>query len=298
MRAPATVCGFEPRSLRQRDDPVEETPDITAEGRRREPFLKRTPMVKFYVYLLIDGRTDVIFYVGKGSGKRMYKHVVIARGNSVLCRRNPKLYNKIKSILANGSEVKYRMVLETDDEQEALNKEVETIKFYGLENLTNLTEGGEGTSFPRGFTEEHRRRISEAKKGKTHKGVPRSPETREKIRVALQGRKPGPGRVCCWKGKRLPEEMKRKMSEAHKGKKFSLEHRANLSKALSGKSHPWMKGNKGRIPWNKGKKTSEESRRKISKALKGKARSIECRAKISRALAGRTFPHMFKQRAG
>ena len=30
--------GFEFHLLRQRDFPVEETPDITAEGRRREPF--------------------------------------------------------------------------------------------------------------------------------------------------------------------------------------------------------------------------------------------------------------------
>ena len=54
----------------------------------------------------------------------------------------------------------------------------------------------------RTFTEEHRRKMSEAKKGK--------------------------------KRKPLSEETRRKMSEAHKGKKFSEEHRKKLSEAHKG----------------------------------------------------------------
>ena len=56
-------------------------------------------------------------------------------------------------------------------------------------------------------------------------------------------------------GYELPEESRRKISEALKGKNFSEETRRKISEAL-----------KGKPPGNKGKKLSEESRRKISKS--------------------------------
>ncbi|MEK6905498.1 MAG: NUMOD3 domain-containing DNA-binding protein [Nanoarchaeota archaeon] len=51
-----------------------------------------------------------------------------------------------------------------------------------------------------------------------------------------------------------PDQLK-KMSESHKGKKLSEEHRKNMS---------------GRIPWNKGISPSEETRKKISESNKGR----------------------------
>ena len=54
-------------------------------------------------------------------------------------------------------------------------------------------------------------------------------------------------------GKKLSEETKRKMSESHKDKKFSEEHRINLSKALKNKSRRPM---------------SQETKDKISKSEK------------------------------
>lgn len=45
------------------------------------------------------------------------------------------------------------------------------------------------------------------------------------------------------------EEHKRKLSEAHRGKKLSVEHRKNMSKAL-----------KGRRAWNKGVSEGEGNR--------------------------------------
>lgn len=59
-------------------------------------------------------------------------------------------------------------------------------------------------------------------------------------------------------------------------RKFTLEHKQNLSKAFKGRifTSEWKKklseSGKGRIPWNTGKKLSEKHKEKISKANKGK----------------------------
>ena len=62
------------------------------------------------------------------------------------------------------------------------------------------------------------------------------------------------------KGKKLSEEHKQKMSESHIGKHHSGETKIKMSKSLKGK-------NKGKIPWNKGKQLSEEVKRKMSKKV-------------------------------
>ena len=102
----------------------------------------------------------------------------------------------------------------------------------------NLTEGGGGGS----RSEETRRKMSEAKKGKPspNKGKPHSEEHRRKISEAM-------------KGKTLSEETRRKISENNSTKRPEV--RRKLSEA-----------HKGQTPWNKGKTPSEETRRKISAA--------------------------------
>lgn len=113
----------------------------------------------------------------------------------------------------------FEILKECDDEE--LNywemyyiKELNTKVPYGY----NLTDGGDGMSGYH-FTEETRKKISEANKGKN------------------KGKTP-------WnKGKHRSEETKRKISEAHKGDKngmygkhLSEEHKNNLSKALTNRS--------------------------------------------------------------
>lgn len=61
---------------------------------------------------------------------------------------------------------------------------------------------------------------------------------------------------------------KNKMSKAHIGKKFSKDHRKNLSLSL------------------RGKKKSDETKRKISEAKKGKTRSEEVKRKLSESREG------------
>jgi len=98
-----------------------------------------------------------------------------------------------------------------------------------------------------------------------------------------------------WKGKKLSDEHRKKLSESHKGiqtgenhpmfgKHHSEESKKKVSKSKKGNSPAWNKGKhpsekikqkiseslKGNIPWNKGKTDiySEETKRNISRSLK------------------------------
>ena len=182
--------------------------------------------MKYYVYQLKTSDNEII-YIGKGSGDRMNKHMEISRHrkNSKSRLKNPKLYNKINSVIKSGGYITPEVLFESDNEQECLDKEVLLIKEIGLGNLCNLTEGGEGIS---GFklSEETRRKMSEAKKGKKRVF---SKEHREKLSKANTGKE------GYWKGKNLSKETKDKMSEAKKGKTFTDEHKNNLSTSLTGR---------------------------------------------------------------
>jgi len=114
-------------------------------------------------------------------------------------------------------------------------------------------------------TEEHKRHICEANKGKH-----RSKKTRKRISKAM-------------KGIMKSSETKRKISEAHI---------KNGHKPPSRKGIPWSEERKKKIIENyysywQGKHHTEEARRKISKAHKGKCLSKEHRQKISEAKKGR-----------
>lgn len=152
----------------------------------------------------------------------------------------------------------------------------------------------------RHHTEETKRKISEAKKGKNNPnyGKHLSEETKRKISEANKGH-------TAWnkgltentdervrrnseanRGKHRSEEFKRKTSKAKKGNHCSEETKLKISEA-----------NKGRIPWNKGEPFSEETRRKMSKAkkghitwMKGKRHSEEAKAKIREARLKQVFP--------
>jgi len=98
----------------------------------------------------------------------------------------------------------------------------------------------------------------------------------------------------------VTEETRKKMSEAHKGKKLSEEHKRKISNALKGNKNMLGKhhseetkrkmreAKKGYIPWHKGKTGvySEETLEKMSRAKKGKHHSEETKRKMSEANRG------------
>lgn len=95
------------------------------------------PSPRFYVYVLArpNGKP---FYVGKGKDSRVFRHELEAkRGHK--CHK----CNAIRKIWKQGGEVQRYIVFTTDDEQEALDYERETIALYGRANLTNCTDGGD-----------------------------------------------------------------------------------------------------------------------------------------------------------
>ena len=144
----------------------------------------------FYTYIHMKETTGEIFYVGKGQGNRFKT----TKSRSEYWKRTAKKYGVIVDIVAHGI-----------SEHEALLLEKKLIKIYGRKNLgtgnlVNLTDGGEGYS---GYicTDETRRKLSEAGKGRKHteehkqymsdimKGRVFSDETILKMRNARLGKK-------------------------------------------------------------------------------------------------------------
>ena len=71
--------------------------------------------LKYYVYVLVDPRNNCIFYVGKGSGNRVYQHAQAA-----LAEDSPSLkLSTIRELKVLGLDVKYYIIRHNLSEQEA-----------------------------------------------------------------------------------------------------------------------------------------------------------------------------------
>ncbi len=93
--------------------------------------------IGYYVYLLSDPATNEVFYVGKGTGNRIFAHL-----NAALARSDASdKLDRIRSILAAGQEVHHRIIRHGLTEKEAFEVEAALIDFIGLESLTNLVQG-------------------------------------------------------------------------------------------------------------------------------------------------------------
>lgn len=217
--------------------------------------------MKFKVY--VDYTTEEFprpFYVGKGNSFRV----------SNLKR------NRLHTNIMNKYGIKRLIVLETDDETEALSKEIELIAEYNTciydEGSwgANFTRGGEGTSGMK-HSEESKRKNSETNKAtaadKLARGIPNA-----------------------MYGKRLSEERKKEIGDFHRGRKLSEKTKRAISESISKRQvgrvlseetkQKIAESRKGKIPWNKGlrgaqvghmkgKKHSEESKQKMSESHKG-----------------------------
>lgn len=121
-----------------------------------------------YVYELIDPRNNKVFYVGKGVGNRMFQHIKNVKNN-----RADNNYNKnhiIREIINCGLDIIYNKVYENLTDEEALVKEENLIKLYGLDNLTNICPSGSNSdTFTHNLNKENiRKKFSNWQKGKTY----------------------------------------------------------------------------------------------------------------------------------
>lgn len=105
-----------------------------------------TKQAAFYIYLLARPNGQP-FYIGKGKGRRIFKHEEEAR-RGCQCLK----CNIIRKIWRNGGEVQRYIVFTTDDESEAYAYEAEMIAHYGINSLSNLHAGGKGGINPKAST--------------------------------------------------------------------------------------------------------------------------------------------------
>jgi hypothetical protein len=102
---------------------------------------------KWYTYHIIDPENSKVFYVGKGQGNRAYIHMTRAlhwkETGKLVPGANLHLYNKLLKIHNKNLQAEYLLTF-FSTEQEALEQEKCDISLFGLENLCNLTHGGEG----------------------------------------------------------------------------------------------------------------------------------------------------------
>lgn len=111
----------------------------------------------YYVYVHRKASDGKVFYVGKGTAGRAWQ-----RGY----KRNEH-WNRI--VEKHGFTVE---LVETGYENwYAQEREIELIAFYGIENLCNMTEGGENGGAGRKWSDESRAKLSASKKGKPNPGI-------------------------------------------------------------------------------------------------------------------------------
>ncbi len=91
-----------------------------------------------YVYLLIDPRTERVFYVGKGQGNRINQHLVGALETNTDEKAKIKTIREIQDA---GLEVGLDILRYGLSENGALEIESTMIDFIGKENLTNIVRG-------------------------------------------------------------------------------------------------------------------------------------------------------------
>lgn len=170
-----------------------------------------------YIYEHIRPDTNAVFYVGKGTDKRMHsKHRRNAHWNSIVRK-------------AGGFTV--REVVRHEDEEFVFLAEQERInqlKRLGIK-LANKTDGGEGPSGYR-HTEATKRLIAELQMGGKHHayGKPMLKHTKEALLKANKGRP-------------LSEEHRKKVSEAGKRRVNSPSTRAKISASKQGGKHQHAK---------------------------------------------------------
>ncbi|MCA8948442.1 MAG: hypothetical protein KDE27_03010 [Planctomycetes bacterium] len=91
----------------------------------------------FYVYALRDPRDGAVFYVGKGTGNRLFAHVAAAIERPAITEK----LDRIRAIHAAGREVDYEVIRHGLTEDQAFEVESALIDWLGLDDLANAVGG-------------------------------------------------------------------------------------------------------------------------------------------------------------
>lgn len=178
----------------------------------------------YYVYILRESSTMEPIYIGKGKRNRALWHLYASKFGY---HYNKKLERKIRKLTNNFINIE-SIIIDIDsqynDENMALNRECELIRDIGINNLCNLTEGGDN---PHLSSDSIKKIVSSRKSN----GKPwHSNETKEKIGKASLGRK-------------RSEASKQKFSENHPKPMLGKKH-TDKTKLLMSKNHVDFTGNK------------------------------------------------------
>lgn len=143
----------------------------------------------YYVYVLYNQATGEIFYVGKGSGRRVWHHIWQARNTN----NNSYKLNVIRQIERENNQVGIAFIRDELTEDDAFMWECFWIAEYGRRDLgtgclANLTDGGDGVSGHK-HSDKTKRLMADTKKGQTMKE-----EIKRKISESMKGRVRGPYR--------------------------------------------------------------------------------------------------------
>jgi len=204
--------------------------------------------------LRLDGSP---YYVGKGKRNRAY---ITHKTQSI---STPKDRSRIK--------LQY-----WSDEETAIAYEIYQIDFWGRKDigtgiLRNRTDGGEGVSgFKNPHTEEWKKKVSEAHKGKI---VPQ--ELREQISRKLKGTKVPPERIAkqsaAQMGRKPSAESVEKTRLANIGRKYPQEYKDNLSLIVTKQwEDPGYREKQSKAhnrPWSQKRREAFEKKRRAQDAL-------------------------------
>lgn len=91
----------------------------------------------WYTYVLIDPRTGEPFYVGKGTGKRVYAYARF---------HNRGVKERIEEIKRAGLKVIHEKWIDSEDATFCYWMEIYLIDYFGRKNLCNISGGGPGLS--------------------------------------------------------------------------------------------------------------------------------------------------------
>lgn len=133
----------------------------------------------YYVYALVDPRTNLPFYIGKGKNNRYKSHFTITKRNK---EENPRKFNFILSLKKEGFEPKVKILVENIyDENLAYFIEEDFIKKYGRKDydengiLLNISESSrppnhKGKTYKEIYGERWKEEIEKRRKTQLQRG--------------------------------------------------------------------------------------------------------------------------------